>query len=559
MVTEPRTTDEIRTELENELTARSDEVSGFAEGSFNRAYVESYAEQIREAEIKALAATLAGSAEYAGRNLTENELTDLGVTTVSPAEINRYMDESQLDQLAANFGVRRNPGTRAQTTVEFTVLDDAVSIEEGTVVSNNLRGDKTQRDFIVDVDGDGEITTDPAPTASPDSGETTVTVNAVAAEVGTSYNLGTDSITKIPVPKPGVQSVTNIEPARGGEDEQSNESLRSEVQRALFETSGGGTRSGLIGYIESNTDETVQVGTNEFTQRDPPFVDVIVDGGNDAELKTLIDEAKPLGLQHNLVRPIAVNVGVNTDLIVDSSIDDGVVENTITGQLNDLSVGDNFYQTSVLESILSTNANIVSGPAVNTAYINVERDQYTYDSTKDIYELTYGPFGIANSEEHVITEDVSVYPLQFTGVDETTVSVSVTQDSTDTALSDTEYSVVDDDGDGVLDAVQIDQTKYAPPQATLTVSYQHSDWAFDTLVGDDGTEYTLNTDFELIDNDGDGAVESIQWLSNATPADNERFFVTYQPRRSFTTDVTIGDTVLFNAAENDISVESYLI
>lgn len=557
MVTEPRTEAEIAAELQATLTSRTDSIDEFTEGSFNKSYVESYAAQIREAEIKSLAATLAGSAEYAGRELTANDLAELGVSTVDPEEINPYMDESQLDLLAANFGVRRDEGSRAGTTLEITVADSSVEVTEGLVVSNNLSGGESQRDFIVDVDGDGEITTDEPPTTSPQSGSTTVTVNAIAAEVGESYNLGTDEITEIPIPEPGIQSVRNIVPATGGEDQQSNASLREEVQQALFETSGGGTKSGLVGYIESNTDEDIQVGTNEFVNRDPPFVDVIVDGGNESEIRTLIEESKPLGIEHNLVRPIGVNVGVNTDLIVDSSVDDEVIANSIVDRLRKFNVGDNFYQTGILQTILSTNANIVSGPAVNTAYMSVSRDQYEYDSTQSIYELSYGPLGVATEEEHVVTENVDVYSLQFSGVDTTTVSVTVTEDETQESLADSEYTIVDDNGDGELDAIEVDGSQFAPPTATLEVSYQHSSWAFDSVVDENGTTYTRGTDYELIDNDGDGALDSIQWLSNATPADKERFYVTYHPYRTFTSDVSVGDTVLFGPADNQIDVESY--
>lgn len=559
MVTEPRTIDEITASLESDLTSEIDSLRNFS-GSFNESFLQSYAEQIREAEIKALAAELAGIVEYAGKDLTERDLDNLDVETVTPAEVNAYMQREHLDLLARNFGQQRGTGSRATTVLEFDVATDAVEIEEGTVVSNSLQSSEDQVDFIVDADGDGQITTDPAATVSPAVGETTVTVDAIAADVGTEYNVGINTLTKIPIPQPGVQSVRNIEAGRGGENAQSNEQLRDDIRNAFFSASNGGTERGIINAIVTNTPEEVDsVGINEFTQVDPPFVDVVIDGGDDSKLRELIAEAKPPGIEYNLERPVSVSIGIIGSTIVDSSVDDATIETLVDEQLAEYDVGENIYRSDILQYIFNTNASILSGPTLNTSFTEVLRDQYTYEAGQSTYELTYAPFGVVKNEEYVVTEQLDTYPLEFSQVDPNSVTVSVTDADNEAVLSDSEYQISDSTGDGELDSVTIDGSAFAPPRSILSIDYQHADWELIEVIGDDGTTYTAGTDFEISDTNGDGAVEALQWLdTGATPEDNERFFVSYRPSRSFNTDVTAGNITIFRGAERGATIETYV-
>ena len=552
----PRDSDEIFETTQEELTQRIDGLDNFGEQSFNNAFLTAHSEQVREAEIKAVAASLAGSVEYAGRDLTESDLDDLGLTTIDPEEINQYMDDSQLDRLALNFGIRRDAGERAATTVEFEVSDDSVEIEEGTVVSTSLSGEN-QLDFLVDVDGDGEITTDPAPTVSPDSGSTTVTTNAIADEVGSEYNVAAGAITAIPIPRPGVQSVINTENATGGSDQQSNESLREDVQTALFTGSGGGTTSGISGYIESETSEQISsIGINEFTQQQPPFVDVIVDGGDRDELVELINESKPTGIEHNLVRPTRIDITAHADILSSSPVDTDILIDAIASRISDLDVGDNLYQTSLLQSVLGANINIVSGPSINVGYDVVTNDQYTYDSEQSAYEFEYGPFGVVTDEEHVVTEDVSTIELLFTDVDPSSVKAIVVADEDEIDLVEGEdYDIID--GRGTNSAIELYDVSYTPPRAELQIEYEHSSWTVKSVESESGESFSEGSEYELIDTTGDGLIDSIEWLTDPLD-DGERFQIEYEPRRDIATDVIVDNTVLFTPSA-EITASSYTV
>lgn len=559
MPIEPRTSDEIDTEIRGELLSRIDAITQIEPGGFNDVFLSAHSGPIREAELKALAAELAGYVEFAGKELSQDDLDALGIEGVEPSEINPYMADEQLDSLAANFGVQRDPGAVAEGEVTFEVVDDGVQIEEGTVVSTSLRSGEDRRDFVVDVDGDGEITTDPAPTTTADAGETSVTVPVVATEAGTEYNVAGGEITRIPVPRPGVQSVENTQAITGGEDPQSNSSLRSDVQSALVRESGGGTRQGIQGYIESNSSEEISsVGINEFTDRDPPFVDVVIDGGNESELRQLIDESKPVGIRHNLVRPTTVRVGVQGGVLVDADIDASSIQSILLQRLSSFNVGDNFYRSQFLGVLLNANANVVSGPVLNTTFESVSREQQEYVSGQSIYDLDYGPFGEVDSENHVIAPNKTIFELAYDDVDASTVSVQTIQDREQEPVPGSAVSVIDTNGDGLNDAIEITDSSYLEEKTVLEVSYQHNTWGVSAIEFEDGTTVDPDTAVNIIDDDGDGINDAIEWTGNtATPADGERFFISYEPRREFSSDVRVGETVLFDAADGLVTVDWY--
>ena len=61
----PRTTEEISTDIQNSITGvETTGLSGFFTRSFDRIYIDTYAEVIREQEIIALAALLSGWVDY---------------------------------------------------------------------------------------------------------------------------------------------------------------------------------------------------------------------------------------------------------------------------------------------------------------------------------------------------------------------------------------------------------------------------------------------------------------------------------------------------------------
>lgn len=562
MLIEPRTTDEIYEQVRQSLEDSADSISRFTDGSFNDAFLTAYAEQARESEVKAVVALLAGTVKYAGKEITQGDLNQLEISSVSPEEVNEYVRDEHLDLQAANFGVTRDPGSRATTTLEFTVSTDTTEIEEGTRVSTGVDARSVTRDFLVDVDGDGDITTENPPTVSPSAGSTTVTVPAVADTVGTEYNLGVGVIDKLAIPDPGIQSVENITVASGGEDEQSNESLREDTLNALFETPGGGTVSGMESYIGNNSSVVLDsLSVRSRDEEDPPFVDVIVSGGEVRELRTLIDESKPVGMSANLLRPTRLRVGVNANTRSFDSYEKSGALSFVTTFFDSLEIGDNLYQSELVGTLTTANDSIASVPTVNVGYDVVENERFIYDSSVSDYELSFGPLGRVVDENHVAVSEQSTYELQYYDVNSSSVTVELADGQNTRALSDSEFSVVSTRDDSLLNAVELASgVTIASERAEIIVSYTHESWTVSDVSDSTGQSFVKNTDYEVVDATSSGRKGTIRWLgSGSTPSDSQRFRVTYEPRRNVTTDTSVSDSTVVESSTDRIALTNYFL
>lgn len=555
MPIQPRTTDEIYNEIQADLLEGTDKLSNFANGSFNDQFLEAHAEHIREVELKMLAAELSGYIDYAGGQITENELQKLDIENVEPEEVNQYLDQESLDLLANNLGVERDPGVRATGTVTLNVSSDDVPIPQGFVVSTDPDSIRGQLDFLVDPDGDGDASFDNTITATPDSGATQITVDVIAEESGEQYNVPEGSITYLPNPKPGVQGVASNSAFTNGEDPESNTALRETAKNVIFASSEGGTKSGVETYIRNNATSNVRsVSLDEFTDVQPPFVDVVADGGDRSELLELIDESKSYGIQYNLVRPTVTSTGVHTN-IVGSNIDETIVNETIISYFAGETIGDPFYLTPLINDISAVDSQIRTVPSVNTYHNHVDNEGHVYDSSTSIYELTYGPFGRVRNEEHYVTTSqqyTTVYNDYISG----SVTVEVIEDDVDRSLADSEFSLIDDDGDGTNDTVDIAASVSVDDGTTVRIGYDHNNWSIDSVETPDGTAFTQGTDYSLIDNNGDGLMDSIEWLGNSTPGDGDRFVVAYNPNRSFTGDLFLGDRTKMGVDTDGIDIRT---
>lgn len=557
MALQPRSTDEIYNTIRNVLVTRIAKITNFVSGSFNDAFVTAYSEQIREAEIKALASEFAGTVDYAGKELTVSDLERENVTGVDPEEINEYMEDRHLDNLAANYGVERFPGSRATGTVDLELATTDSTVSEGFEVATQPDSSSNIDRYYVDVDGDGSINPETTDPVSPESG-TTITVDIIAADVGTQYNTGAGTVTYIPNPKPGIQASTNVESLQNGEDVQPNDSLREDVRTALFDSSGGGTESGLTGYVENNASTQVTVGgVEEFTDQSPPFVDVVVDGGDDPEIRDLIQESKPLGIRHNLVRPSIIKMG-SMSYVVGNDLTPTNIRDTITGFLDSLGAGDSFYWSSLLQRVMDVDRNIESVPALNM-YINViSQDRREYDSAVSVYSLDYGPIGDVYGEDHLVDPNSKSYELAFDQVDTATVGVSIISNDDQRDLDGTEFTLEDATGNGNIGTLTLGSGVEPDVGTTITVDYQHSSGFFTSIEALDGTEYVRGTDYDTLDSNGDGTIDSIEWLSGTTPADGERFEMQYTPYRSIDGDMAADNRERFGTDSGEIDIRTRL-
>jgi len=540
MAIQPRSIEEIYGDVRSKLENRITKMTNFVSGSFNNAFLASHSAQVQESEIKALAAELAGAVDYAGKDLTESDLQRIGVDGIDPERINQYMEDSQLDRLAANFNVSRDEGSRASGSI-IIESSSQTTITNGMEVGTqpNAAG-RFDRYLVTDEDPE-EFDEDSNGTISIDEGENEL--NLVAEDVGQDFNAGPNTITYIANPQPSVQEVYNPEAVDGGEDEEENDSLRSRIKTAVFDSADGGTRLGMESYIEENASDPVDVNIDEF--KDEGFVDVVIDGGEDEELKQLIDDSRPTGIRHNLARPNEITFSVFTSLVGDD-IETEFVESDISNQLSNIGLGGSFSSSSLLNTIISSQDEIESVPALNTYIDSVITESHIFDDDQDIYSLDQGPLGRVNTEEHRVVENEDVYELFYADVIEDSVTVEVVIDDQLVELEKgTEYELISDDGDD-YDSIEL-LTVDPDTGTTIRVDYNHNSIEIQHVEAADGTVFEEGEDYGLIDDDGDDLFDSIDWsVGGDSPDDEERFDVDYTSRRTFEGDKFADDRQLFD-------------
>lgn len=514
----PRTVEEIYTSLRDDLTGKILGLTNFTETSFNYLWTRAFSEDFRELEIHALEAQLSGWVDYAGGPINEDDLEELGLGgVVDPEDLDQ--DDEYLDRLVRIVGVERDPGSPATGQVTFTTQSAATTVPAGTRVATQP-----------DANGDFyEFTTDAE--VSNASGETTLVADITAEDVGDEYNVGAGTITYLPAPPTGVQSVSNNNATSAGEDRETNDELRERAKRAIFENSGGGTVDGVIGYIESEVEGVDEAEIIEFYEGDTwhgnyPHAHVIVSGGNEQDVIDAIEQSRPVAVQHVLVRPDILQVRIDANL-EGADIDTGGIESILRGYLNNLDLNEEVVDVQVIKRIMNGDTDVYDIPMLN---FYIESEQIYYDSAKNVYNLFHG--GLMDAD----------------GIVEVTGTLN---GSEHTFVEDTDYQELDDDGDGSVDSIDWSLSGDTPDVTTgLTDTITYESGTAQYIVDDamitngitqvtgtvngSSTTFTEGTDFEEVDVRGDGQINGIDWsIGGSSPDDGTDFTVTYDAGTPF--------------------------
>jgi hypothetical protein len=538
MTVDPKSQDEVESDIETGLRGRIAQLTNFLDSSFNSTWISAFSSSIHDLEARLLAAQFAGWVNYAGSEIDQTDLDQLGVDGVTPEEVNEHMQDQHLDELGALVGVERDEGSRATGDVTIQTATDSTRVPEGMKVSTTFDEDGDRLTFLVDADGDGEI--GDTGFVTPSSGQTEVTVDVIAEDIGSEYNVGAGAINRFPNPPIGVEGVTNNVETTGGENVQSNESYRDDITNAVFESSGGGTTAGIRGYIEQNVTGVTDVAIEEFASEQPPRVDVIVDEGSDSAAETAIDESRPAGIQHDLVRPETISLGVDAEL-VGSDIDQSFVEDQITSYLTSLSLDEEFRRSVLTQRILNADDDIEDIGSMTVLLLSADREGHVYQTGTDIYELDFAPLGNVTEEQFLYDDGTDVYSLEYEQINDSSVTVTAVVDGERTTLTnDTDYDVVDTNSDSNLDGLDFSIGGDSPDNRTVVeVEYTHESWTIDSEIEDDsGDTYQQGTDWQLIDDNSDSRQDSIDWsIGGSTPDDSELFTVSYEAKRDVPDDL----------------------
>lgn len=437
MTIQPRTQEEIYTDLESNVTGAIPELTDWSPRTPNYVLVhDGYSSEIETLETIALAVQLSGWIDYAGGPVTESDLTPLGIDTskIDIDLLNAYMDDEDLDELVVQNGVTRDTGSKATGTVTVTVNTTSTTVPKGT-------------EFATEPDLDGDYYSfETTEDATPSSG-TTVDVTVEAVDVGSEFNVGSGTVTYMPSPPPGIQSVTNDSAFSGGEDAETNDELRERAKSALAEKSEGGTVDGIVGGLV-NRHEDVQQNDVEVIQffdpstpddkQDSPYGDVYVDSAaGDTELQNDIDELKPAAIRHYLERPAEFDVNVTATVETSGTIDTTVVEDEITEYFASLGIGDDAYRDRIIQRIMNADGDIDNIASLTIAIVG----DYTFQSGTDVYKLDKGDQmendGITNvdgtlsSSNHTFVEDTDYQEAVTDGSDDDSIDWSLAGDNPD--------------------------------------------------------------------------------------------------------------------------------
>jgi hypothetical protein len=102
--------------------------------------------------------------------------------------------------------------------------------------------------------------------------------------------------------------------------------------------------------------------------------------------------------------------------------------------------------------------------------------------------------------------------------------------------------VIDDSGNGLNDAVDFSIGGQNPDnRSVVSIEYEHASWSVSPTIEDaSGDTYDQGTDWDAVDTNSDGLVDSIDWsVGGSTPDNGESWTITYEPKTTAARDVAV--------------------
>lgn len=315
------------------------------------------------------------------------------------------MSTNELDALAANYGLTRNPGTQAEGNITFrvrnyTTSSSVITIPLGTVVATQGTDTLPQVSFVTTQ----TIVYQPsfAPTYfNPDSGFYEQTATIQAQNVGAASNVAAGTITVLVSGVPGVDSVINNTSTTEGTDIENNTALGQRIQIKL---SGNniGTPNGIISLMRTNPNVTdaIIVGPNDPEMLRSQFggeVDVYILGqvlstASDIDTYSASGNQKYV-MQHEPVRTVSsvtgLVIGVPTTFV--QGVDYAFVDDP------DILLSGSTQMSSYIIWLPTSGG--ATHPDDNTNFTI----QYVYDSLIESLQLL-----LDDDSAHIVTSDILV-------------------------------------------------------------------------------------------------------------------------------------------------------
>lgn len=219
-----------------------------------------------------------------------------------------FVDETSgeyIDKRAAEYGIKRKPGTKAEVALSFTGTDGTVIPKGKIFVTSEGLQFETSEDVTIE------------------NGAASVTATAV--EIGSEYNVEVETITGQLISLSGLTSVTNLEPATGGADPETDAAL---VKR-LYDYLQNPATSGNAAHYRQWALEVDGVGAAKVIPlwNGPGTVKVLIVGNNNEpvdqsiveQCRVHIEENRPIGATVTVVSAEGLPINVSVSVIIDST------------------------------------------------------------------------------------------------------------------------------------------------------------------------------------------------------------------------------------------------
>lgn len=212
-----------------------------------------------------------------------------------------------LDYLAYNRGIYRQRSQQSTATVTITG-SQAVFLEGGTT------------EFMTD-DGIYFTLLEDTLLSDDGSGNFTATAQVVSDDYSSDTNVQANTITVFADPLDGLDSLTNPEPATGGSDEETDDSLLARYLETNLANSGAtdnGIRAALDDvtglkdkYVDANSESTTNANGTP-----PHAIQVVSYGGSDQDIADAIRSAKAAGTEtYGSVSVVSYDVGGHPETV----------------------------------------------------------------------------------------------------------------------------------------------------------------------------------------------------------------------------------------------------
>ena len=538
MTFQPRDTEQVLDDLESNLKGKIERLSNFTRRSFNFVFARAYAREIRRAEVRNLASELSGFIEYSGGPVTQNDLDNLGVTGVEPSEVNEFMSDEFLDEYVKIVGIRRFEGTRASGSVRINTQVSRTVIPEGTVVTTSANDTGSIRSF--------ETVSD---TVVEDGVTVVQDVSVQAVEPGEESNVPANTIIRFESPPVGVQGVTNPAPTTGGEERESNAELRERAKNAVRSASEGGTTDGIKGFIRKNIEGVGEddIAIDENLSVQPTTVDVVVDGGIRQNVIDAIETSRPTGIKHELVRPETIQIGMNTFLSTDSSVDTQRVTDSAESFLLNKGITEDFFEDELIREIMTADTRVQNIESLGAFIERVTNEEFIFESGQSNYVLRFtyddlnGDIRIVDDSGTEYVEGTDFVVDDITGDGFADTIVWQTGSTSASTPSDNERFTVDYDVTVQRDTIEDEEITFTNGTSEYLLEYTVDTSESVSIVDENDVVYEQGTDFKVIDSDSDTFFDTVQWQTGSSsasiPSDGTVFFVTYSLSSDSKTDV----------------------